>query len=124
MEWISTKDKLPEEGKYVLARHNRGTWHDSDDQENVNCVVVKLKKGISKEERELMKIGKLESKTTKFIDCGGLWSGSVRHIPRHKITYPEDEHGNNLVPYYWDGFGADSFFGQTITHWTPIKPLP
>lgn len=35
MNWISTKDKLPEEGKYVLARHNRGTWHDSTDQANV-----------------------------------------------------------------------------------------
>ena len=48
MNWINTKDKLPEEGKYVLARHNRGTWNDSDDQENVNCVVVKLVKGLSK----------------------------------------------------------------------------
>ena len=40
--WISTKEKLPEEGKYVLARHTRGTWRDSSDQDNVNCVVVKL----------------------------------------------------------------------------------
>ena len=55
MKWISTEDGLPKEGVYVLARHNRGTWHDSDDQANVNCVVVKLKKGISKKERELMK---------------------------------------------------------------------
>ncbi len=123
MNWISTKDKLPEEGKYVLARHNRGTWNDSTDQENVNCVVVKLKKGISKEERELMKNGKLESKTTKIIDCGGLWAGSSRDIPRHNITRPSDEHSNNLVPYNWESFGADSFFGQSITHWMPIEPL-
>ena len=41
MRWIKTKDKLPPMGKYVLARHNRGTWHDNTDQENVNCVVVK-----------------------------------------------------------------------------------
>ena len=48
-DWISTKDRLPVEGKYVLTRHNRGTWGDSDDQKNVNCVVVKLVKGISEE---------------------------------------------------------------------------
>jgi hypothetical protein len=123
MNWISTKDKLPEEGKYVLARHNRGTWNDRDDQENVNCVVVKLKKGISKEERELMKSGKLESKTIKIIDCGGLWGGTSRSVPRHNITRAEDEEGNNLVPYNWSSFGVDSFFGQTITHWMPIEPL-
>ena len=39
--WISTNEQLPEVGKYVLARHNRGTWIDSTDQDNVNCVVVK-----------------------------------------------------------------------------------
>lgn len=39
--WIDVKDELPPFRKYVLARHNRGTWHDSTDQENVNCVVVK-----------------------------------------------------------------------------------
>ncbi len=55
MNWIKTSDKLPEEGKYVLGMHGRGTWHDSDDQDNVNCVVVKLKRGISEEERERMK---------------------------------------------------------------------
>lgn len=41
MEWIRTEDALPPFGKYVLARHSRGTWRDSDDQENVNCVVLK-----------------------------------------------------------------------------------
>ena len=104
MAWISTKDRLPEEGKYVLARHNRGTWHDSTDQENVNCVVVKLVRGISKEEREKMRSGE------------GL-------IERSRLYRPEDEHGNNLVPYNWIEFGPDSFFGQTITHWMPIEPL-
>jgi len=123
MKWISTKDKLPEEGKYVLARHSRGTWYDKEDQENVNCVVVKLKKGISKEERELMKKGKLEFKTTRITDCGGLWAGTSRDIPRYNITRTADEDGNNLVPYNWESFGANSFYGQMITHWTPIKPL-
>lgn len=39
--WISVDERLPPYGKYVLARHSRGTWLDSTDQENVNCVVVK-----------------------------------------------------------------------------------
>lgn len=39
MKWIRTTDRLPEFGRYVLARHNRGTWIDDDP--NVNCVVVK-----------------------------------------------------------------------------------
>lgn len=123
MKWISVKDRLPEEGKYVLARHNRHTWNDDDDQNNVNCVVVKLKKGISKEERELMKEGRLDCKTIRMIDCGGLWSGSSRDIPRYNIRRAEDEDGNNLVPYNWDSFGATSFNGQEITYWTNIEPL-
>jgi len=111
MNWISTKDKLPEEGKYVLARHNRGTWNDSDDQENVNCVVVKLVKGLSKKDRQLMKEGKLPD-TTIYTES-----------ERYNIYKSEDEDGNNLVPYKWEMFGPDSFFGQTITHWMPIEPL-
>ena len=106
MNWISTKDKLPEEGKYVLARHNRGTWNDITDQDNVNCVVVKLVRGISINEREKMKKGELP-----------------QTLERSKVYKSEDEHGNNQVPYNWQMFGLDSFFGQTITHWMPIEPL-
>jgi len=100
MVWISTKDQLPEPGKYVFAKHNRGTWSDRTDQENVNTVVVKLVRGISMEEREQMK-----------------------DTERSRVYKSEDEHGNNLVPYYWNSFGPDSFFGQDITHWMPIPPL-
>ena len=93
MEWIeiNNENDLPEEGKYVLARHNRGTWRDDDDQKNVNCVVVKLVRGISKRERK-------PSDSYRFCD----------------------EEGNNTVPWAWDSFGPDTFFGQSITHWTPI----
>ena len=102
MSWISTKDKLPEEGKYVIIRHNRGTWLDNTDQANVNCVVAKMKKGLSLKDRE-----KLDPKSD-----------------RARIYRSEDQHGNNLVPYYFDTFGGrDSFFGQSITHWMPIEPL-
>lgn len=98
MTWISTKDKLPEEGKYVLARHNRGTWVDEDDPENVNCVVVKLRRGISIIER------------TALPD----------NDERKKCYTSDDEYGNNLVPYSFHQFGPDHYFGQQITHWMPI----
>jgi hypothetical protein len=124
MNWISTKDKLPEEGKYVLARHNRGTWHDSDDQANVNCVVVKLVKGLSEIDRQLMKGGKLPSTKEGGIHYDGSWDKPIHtESERYNIYKSEDEYGNNLTPYNWQSFGADSFFGQTITHWTPIEPL-
>ena len=110
MNWISTKDSLPKEGKYVLGRHNRGTWIDGEDQENVNCVVVSLAKGISEKDRELMKQGKLPTV---------LYQG----MKRHTVYIGADEHGNNRVPYNWETFGPDSFFGQEITHWMPITPI-
>lgn len=101
MKWISTKEELPQEGKYVLARHNRGTWHDSSDQENVNCVVVKLRKGISKKQRELL----------------------LDDDARKRRYTSDDEDGNNQVPYSFYEFGPDHFFGQSITHWMPILPI-
>ena len=104
---INSVNDLPEEGKYVLARHNRGTWHDSDDQKNVNCVVVKLVKGLSKEDRQLMKEGKLPDP----VEFG---------FKRSRMEHGEDEMNNNLVPYNWQTFGPDSFFGQSIFEWTPI----
>lgn len=96
-QWISVKERLPPEGKYVVGRHNRGTWIDSDDQENVNCVIVKLKRGISASERE-----KTGSKTYSA----------------------DDEWGNNLVPYSFHEFGVDNFNGQSITHWMPLPEPP
>ena len=124
MNWISTKDKLPEEGKYVLARHNRGTWNDSTDQVNVNCVVVKLVRGISMDERKLMEEGKIPSHKESGVHYDGSWDKPIyTSTERWKIYKGEDEHGNNLVSYKWEQFGPDSFFGQTITHWMPIEPL-
>ena len=106
MNWISTDIELPEERKYVLARHNRETWHDSDDQFGVNFVVVKCIKGISKLEREKMKLNKVICKDY--------------NVERWKIIKSGDEDGNNEKPYCWDTFGSTSFFGQEITHWMPI----
>jgi hypothetical protein len=119
MEWISTNDRLPEEGKYVLAKHTRGTWHDSQDQENVNCVVVKLVKGLSKEDRERMKKGEIKETFEKGWCLSEGWADHKR-----SSTYRAcDEDGNNQRPYNWQSFGADSFFGQDISHWCEIPKL-
>jgi hypothetical protein len=116
--WIKTSEQLPPEGKYVLGRHNRGTWRDSTDQANVNCVVVKLLKGISKEERQKMKDSILPDE-----DMGPRYSGRgvVSRSLRSRIVTSDDEDGNNLVPYSFHEFGPDHFFGQDITHWQPIE---
>lgn len=118
MEWISTNDRLPQEGKYVIAKHNRGTWNDGDDQENVNTVVVKLVRGISIAEREKMKSGIIPEN----LERGWCLSDGWKDTPRHLVYKSGDEHGNNHKPYYWDSFGPDSFNGQDITHWLPIPP--
>lgn len=113
MEWIAIKsdDDLPREGKYVLGRHNRGTWRDDTDPDNVNCVVVKLIRGISLEERKMMKSGGITVKQN-----GSFFINQERS----KIFLREDEHGNNLVPYIWDTFGPEHFFGQEITEYAII----
>jgi hypothetical protein len=83
-------------------------------------VVVKLKKGISKEERERMKSGEIEDPSS-----GPYYSafGGADYCKRSSVVRAEDEDGNNLRPYNWEEFGLDSFFGQTITHWCEL-PMP
>lgn len=115
--WIKTSDQLPPAGKYVLARHNRGTWHDKEDQDTVNCVVVKLVRGISIEERQLMKEGKIKSEG----EYGWCQADGWKKTPRWRIIKGEDQDGNNLVPYEWDTFGPTKFFGQEIDCWQPIE---
>ena len=51
--WIETTYKLPREGKYVLGRYSGGNWHDSEDQDNVICVVVKRIKGEAKDNNKV-----------------------------------------------------------------------
>ena len=119
--WIKTTYQLPPEGKYVLGRHNRGTWHDSDDQPNVNCVVVKMKCGISVLDREKMERGEIENPKV-----GPNWclSEGYTYSLRSKMITSDDEWGNNTVPYSFHTFGPGHYFGQTITHWQPIEDAP
>ena len=122
MNWIEIKSKkdLPQEGKYVIAKHNMGTWRDSDDQENVNTVVVKLVYGISEKERNEMKGTDKDYQDSPAEDRGSYKLSGLR-----SDTYEQgDEHGYNTVAWAWSSFGSGWFFGQTITHWAAIEPLP
>ncbi len=102
MNWINTKDKLPEPNKYVLGVYAETNWIDSDDKKKVNCCVVKLVKGISLEDRE------------KLSDLDG----------RKRLYQFGDEEGNNKLPYRWDSFGPLTFNGEDISYWMEIPSLP
>jgi hypothetical protein len=91
---FKTTECLPPEGKYVICKHNLGTWSDTDDQDGVNYIVAKMVKGISEAERALMP----ECERKRTYKCG-------------------DVIGNNKVPYAFHTFGPQSFFGQDIVEW-------
>jgi hypothetical protein len=110
-QWISTDDRLPKPNTYVLGYHNRGTWHDSDDQKHVNFVIVKYTPGLSAADREKMKEGLVPDPR----------EGGYLRSKTHKTG---DEGGNNRKPYAWNTFGPGSFFGQEITHWMPLPEPP
>ena len=121
MYWISTEDRLPKEGKYVLARHNKTNWKDHTDQNNVNCVVVKLVRGISKEQRGMMKSGEIIDPEIEMINPNKDYEYVT--FKRSDIIFPEDEYGNNEKPYKWEAFGSSGYNGQEITNWATIKPI-
>lgn len=121
--WINAKDKLPPEGKYVIAMLNKHNWIDDTDQDHVYTTVVKLVRGISKKERSDMKDGLIESYDVALEEWCFKTNQLVKgKCPRWKIERSEDEASNNLVPYYWTGF-CGSFFGQEVAWWMPIPPL-
>ena len=115
--WIKTKVELPPEGKYVIGRYNGTNWHDSTDQKNVNCVVVKLIKGLSKADRTKMITGELPD---PIVEAGWCLSEGYTKCKRSVLFKSDDEQSNNKRPYYWHTFGPSSFNGQEIKEWTPI----
>lgn len=103
IDWISVKEKLPENNQRVLI------WNGGVD-------VATFKRGISEEERELMKQGKLEDWEEEGW-CATM--GYMKH-KRSSIRKPYDVWANNLVPYGWEVIGT-VLFGQNISHWAYIN---
>jgi hypothetical protein len=93
--WISCDDQLPEDRQLVTI------YSPKSQMSKINICI--FKKGISKKEREELKL-----------------AGDERGI-----TYTgSDEHANNRKPYEWDVQGPGSYFGQDVTHWMPIPSSP
>lgn len=103
IEWICVKDKLPENNQRVLI------WNGGVD-------VATFKRGISEEERELMKQGKLED----WKEEGWCLSAGYTMNKRSTIYKAYDEWANNLLPYGWD-VGFSVLFGQSVNYWAYIN---
>ena len=94
LKWRDPKKELPKPYKAVIIYTPDRPWEFEEVGKGIFYNVAWLERGISKEEREKMK------------PC------------KRKLQYfPEDEDGNNLVPYYWNTFGPDSYFGQEVKAW-------
>lgn len=121
-EWISTKDRLPEEGFWVLAHIVRDNWKDANDPDGVYYKVVSLQKGISLEDRKKMKDGQLPDPVEIGIT---FWDDKqqVHHDRRSSVYTNADEGGNNLRPYRWQEFGPGQYWGQEVDYWRPIPRL-
>jgi hypothetical protein len=95
---FNCEEKLPPDRTYVLGWYGRSNHLDLDDPVGVNWKVVKFVCGLSQHARALL----------------------PDNDPRKRQIRSEDEHGNNLKPYYWNQFGPSSYFGQDITQWSPL----
>lgn len=108
MEWISTKDKLPDDGQTVLV-------YDG------NVRTANIVFGISKQTREDMKAGKIPDPES----WGWNLSQGYFKIKRSDSFGAEDEWWNNEVPYCWkDKFSPMTWFGQNIKYWMPLPEPP
>ena len=94
IEWHDPKKELPEEYRAVIIWTPKRPWHHSKVGKGIFYNVAWLERGISSKEREEMK------------EC------------KRKHEYrAEDEDGNNFVPYCWQTFGPDMYFGQEVKAW-------
>lgn len=109
MEWISVKDRLPNENEYVLILTGS------------QIEVARIEIGISQEERKKMKSGELpDSEEFGYIPCRGVFT-----VKRSESIKPADEWGNNTVPYKWYArSGPMQWWGQCVTHWMPLPAPP
>ena len=107
-EWISVKDRLPEDGETVLI------WSGG-------CHVATIEKGITEEERRKMKSGEMPDPE----ETGWTLSTGYFTTKRSGTYTRADVFGNNKVPYCWNGVNSPmNWFGQDVTHWMPLPQPP
>jgi hypothetical protein len=120
--WVSVRDALPPEGKYVLVHIAKEKLQVFADPKDGRYEVAKLCRGISLKEREVMKRGDIPDPEV----FGLVMQNDVRmeiKSKRSATIRSEDEHGNNQRPYNWQSFGPGDFFGQEVDYWMPIPSL-
>ena len=107
-EWISVKDRLPEENEYVMI------WCGE-------CQIARIEKGISEEQRNAMKRGELDDP----CETGWTLSSGYFTLKRSQAYKACDEQGNNRVPFCWYSNGGPlRWFGQEVTHWAYLPQPP
>ena len=110
--WISVKNKLPEDKQWVFVHLNITNWGDTPE---VYYQTAQFVRGISAETREKMKSG--EIKDTEYTSYEGHKS------TRSNVEMTGDECGNNKKPYVWQQHGPMCHFGQSVDHWMLIPKL-
>ncbi len=106
--WISTKDRLPNDGETVLI------WDDGIHS-------ARFVRGLSEEDRKKMEDGELPNPTEV------VWSASTGTFvsERSKLYRSCDVAFNNTVPYCWQATHACmTWCGQRVTHWMPYPEPP
>lgn len=108
MQWINTKDKLPQDNEIVIICIGKEVH------------LVHFCRGISSEEREKMDKGELPNPVET------IWRNSEGYIEtvRSKTFKFCDEWLNNEVPYAWISLdGIRQWCGQDVTYWLPLPAL-
>lgn len=118
-KWVSVKDELPIEGNYVLVHVINRPWIGEDDVDGKFYKVAKLKNGITKDQRDSMRLGLLHDPKDSVLDR----EQGYQNVKRSDIYSSEDEHGNNKFPYIWETFGVDKFTGDEVDYWMYITPI-
>lgn len=102
MNWKLTKDELPKEHVPVLIAIGNMTHVSKESEYLAMYDVAWIEKGISEEERNNLPDD--DDRKNIYESC--------------------DEHGNNLVPYSWETFGPQEYFGQDVYAWAYIDYCP
>lgn len=92
-EWISVKERLPNNKETVLIKTNKTNVFGYNN-ELKQYHVATFVRGKTKDE-----------------------------VEKTKCFCAHDEEGNNLRPYNWEGDGPCNWFGQEITHWKYISKV-
>jgi len=120
-----TKDKLPNEGEYVLVWAGNRPWGGTDMSRFWKVAMITY--GITEEKREELKLEYEQTGKNEEVEeiTGWCLSEGLHKTPRHRVYQAGDVHGNNEVPYEWDEFGPDKHFGQDIKYWAylPTKEI-